>query len=258
MNRPSQLQDELPDTITVAAFGACLIGGHPFPEEDGFFRLAVRDAAAETGVSIRQSLTSIHSLPVTKAVDMLAEKVFPQNPDIVVFQFGSTDTRVPTRGLMREVLGPSVVSKQHVVVEDRPARLKNRMAWFLRGCAGLALGAQAITSRADYRRSISRLVDGVVSLGAYPIVFTPFIQGCFLPDAWAQCYSRDLVNDLGGRTDVCVIDCWSLLSRHPRNSMLLHNGVHLTRQAHALLAQSLKTALVNRLRASMPSMASIK
>jgi hypothetical protein len=258
MNRPSQLQDDLPDAITVVAFGACLIGGHPFPEEDGFFRLAVRDAAAETGVNIRHSITSIPSITAAKAVEMLAEKALSQNPDIVVFQFGQTDARVPTRGLLREVLGPSVVSKQHVVVEDRPARLKNRIVWFLRGCAGLALGAHAITSRADYRRSISQLVDGVVLSGAYPIVFTPFIQGCFLPDAWAQCYSRDLVNDLGGRTDVCVIDGWSLLSRHPRNKMLLHNGVHLTRQAHALLAQSLKTALVNRLRASVSSVPSVR
>ncbi len=258
MNKPSRLQDELSDTVNVIGFGACMIGGYPHAEENSFFRLAVRDAAAETGVNIHHSVTSIRSLPVTKAVDMLAEKVFSQNPDIVVFQFGSTDTRVPTRGLLREVLGPSVVSKQHVVVEDRPAQLKNRMAWFLRGCAGLALGAQAITSRADYRQSISRLVDGVVSSGAYPIVFTPFIQGCFLPDAWAQCYSRDLVNDWGGRTDVGVIDCWNLLSRHPRNTMLLHNGVHLTRQAHALLAQSLKTALVSRFRASMSSVPSVR
>jgi len=245
----SRVQDESLDAVTVVGFGACLIGGHPHREEDGFFRLALRDAEAETGVTIRHSVTSILSITAVKAVELLDEKVLSQDPDVVVFQFGQTDARVPTRRLLREVLGPSVVSKKLLVVEDRRARLNNRMAWFLRGVAGLAFGAQPITSRSNYRQSISKMCDAVVSSGAYLIVFTPFIQGCFLPDAWAQCYSRDLIDDLSGRADVCVIDGWSLLAQHPRNQVLLHNGVHLTRQAHALLAQSLKTKLVEWIRA---------
>ena len=88
------------------------------------------------------------------------------------------------------------------------------------------------------------MVDSLLSFGAYPIVFTPFVFDNFLSDAWARCYSSDLVDDFAGRADVCVIDGWQLLAQYPRNQMLLHDGFHPSLSGHEVLAQCLKTKLV--------------
>ena len=88
------------------------------------------------------------------------------------------------------------------------------------------------------------MVDLVISLGAYPIVFTPFVFDNFLSDAWARCYSCDLVADFAGRADVCVIDGWKLLAQYPRHRTLLHDGLHLSQLGHEVLAQGLKPKLV--------------
>ena len=97
------------------------------------------------------------------------------------------------------------------------------------------------------------MVDSVVSFGAYPIVFTPFVFDNFLSDAWARCYSSDLVADFAGRADVCVIDGWKLLAQYPRHKILLHDGLHLSRWGHEVLAQHLKTKLVEWIQAHTSS-----
>src|SRR5439155_17202609 len=124
---------------------------------------------------------------------------------------------------------------------------------FVRSCAGVALGAHPFTSRAAYRQNISKLVEAVVSSGAYPIVFTPFVFYNFLADAWARCFSCDIVADFAGRTDVCVIDSWTLLAQYPRRQMLLHDGLHLSRRAHQVIAEHLKAKLVERIQAQTSS-----
>ena len=106
-----------------------------------------------------------------------------------------------------------------------------------------------MTSRSVYRQSIVKMVDSVVSFGAYPIVFTPFVFDNFLSDAWARCYSCDLTADFAGRADVCVMDGWKLLAEYPRNQTLLHDGLHLSQWGHEVLAQDLKPKLVERIQA---------
>jgi len=130
------------------------------------------------------------------------------------------------------------------VVSEKPMAPRDRVNSFLRGCAGLIVGAQPNTSRADYRRSIAEVVTAVVTTGAYAIVLTPFVFDNFLSDAWAHCYSSDLETDFAGRTDVCVINAWNLLAVYPRRKMLLHDGLHLSRLAHEVLAESLRARLV--------------
>ncbi|MGD0650189.1 MAG: SGNH/GDSL hydrolase family protein [Verrucomicrobiia bacterium] len=131
--------------------------------------------------------------------------------------------------------------------------MKNRIGWFARGCVGLALRATPISSRAGYGQSISAMVDAIVSFGAYPIVLTPFVMGNFLCDAWARRFSRDVIADCAGRADVCAIDAWSLLNRHPRSKMLLHDGLHLSRRGHEVLAPCLKAKLVEWIQVHMAS-----
>jgi len=123
-------------------------------------------------------------------------------------------------------------------------KLRDRIKTFLRGCGGLIVGAQPFTSRADYRQSIAEVVEAVVATDAYAIVLTPFVFDNFLADAWARCYSCDLESDFAGRTNVRVINGWSLLAEYPRGKMLLHDGIHLSRLAHAILAESLQACLV--------------
>jgi hypothetical protein len=225
-----------------------MMTGYPVPEEAGFLRLAVARAAAEVDAEIKLSIVSITSCPGAKAGPGLVEKVLPVHPDVVVIQFGPTDVKVAVRRLWREVVGQPRLSKPPVLVSEKPPRLRDRVDLFLRGCAGLALGARPLSSRSDYRQSIAKMVELAVSSGAYPIVFTPFVMDNFLSDAWARCYSHDLVDDFAGRADVCVIDSWEALTQYPRRKTLLHDGMHLSRLGHEILAERLKPELVEWIR----------
>jgi lysophospholipase L1-like esterase len=245
MNAPSDSLGQSRPTITVVGFGACLITGYPVDEKGGFLRMAIARAQLEVDAEIKYSIATITACSAPMAAESLKENVFSHHPDIVVLQFGQSDAKIAVRRVWNEVLGRQKKrSKPPVLVANRPANLGNRMDAFLRGCAGLALGARPVTSRSVYRQSIAKMVDSVISIGAYPIVFTPFVNDNFLSDAWARCYSCDLTADFAGRADVCVIDGWKLLAQYPRNQTLLHDGLHLSQWGHELLAQSLKSKLV--------------
>ena len=252
MNGPGHSPGQPRETITIAGFGACIITGYPVPEEAGFLRKAIARAQTEVDVEIKYHIATLTACPAPTALERLAENVFPHNPDIVVLQFGQTDAKIAVRRLWNDVLGRRPIKKPFVMPSDRPPQLENRLDAFFRGCAGLALGARPVTSRADYRRTIAKMVDAVVSFGAYPIVFTPFVFDNFLSDAWARCYSCDLVADFAGRSDVCVIDGWNPLAQYPRNKILLHDGIHLSQLGHDVLAQCLKPKLVERIQALAP------
>lgn len=239
-----ELLERPPAPISVLGFGACLITGYPLPEEAGFFGMAVKRAAVELNRGIDHKIVTITSCTAPKAVTRLAEDVLPQRPDIVVFQFGQSDIKVAVKRLWREVTGQQRSPKEPVLVTEKPLRLNHRIDLFLRACAGLALGARPYTLRDDYRQSIAKMVETVVSAGIYPIVFTPFVFDNFLSDAWGRCYSRDLVDDFAGRDDVCVINGWEALAGHPRPRILLHDGMHLTRLGHQILADRLRMELV--------------
>jgi hypothetical protein len=250
MNAPSNSPGQSCATITVVGFGACTISGYPVDEKDGFLRLAIARAQSEVDAEIKYRITALTACLAPTAVENLEENVFSHNPDIVVLQFGQTDAKIAVRRVWNEMLGRRKrISRPPVLVTNRPPDFGNRMNAFLRGCAGLALGARPVTSRSDYRQSIAKMVDSVVSFGAYPIVFGPFVFDNFLSDAWARCYSCDLTADFAGRADVCVIDGWKLLAQYPRNQTLLHDGIHLSQLAHEVLARSLKPKLVERIQA---------
>ena len=253
MNDAGPSPDQSRETITIAGFGACIITGYPVPEEAGFLRKAIARAQTEVDVEIKYSIATLTACPAPTAVERLEENAFAHNPDIVVLQFGQTDAKIAVRRLWNEVLGRRPPPKPFILASDRPPRLENRLDAFFRGCAGLALGARPVTSRSDYRRSIAKMVDSVVSFGAYPIVFTPFVFDNFLADAWARCYSCDLVADFAGRPDVCVIDGWNPLAQYPRNKILLHDGIHLSQLGHDILAQCLTPKLVERIQAQASS-----
>lgn len=250
MNARSDSPDQSRPAITVVGFGACMITGYPVDETAGFLRMAIARAQPEVDAEIECSIATLTACQAPAAVERLEENVFPHHPDIVVLQFGPSDTKIAVRRAWHEVLGrQKKTSKAPVLVANRPANLGNRMNAFFRGCAGLALGARPVTSRSDYRQSIAKMVDSVISIGAYPIVCTPFVFDNFLSDAWARCYSCDLTADFAGRTDVCVIDAWKLLAQYPRSQTLLHDGFHLSQWGHEVLAQDLKPKLVERIQA---------
>jgi lysophospholipase L1-like esterase len=246
MNAPSDSPGQSRPTITIVGFGACTINGYPVDEKDSFLRKAIAQTQPEVDAEIKCSITALTACLAPAAAESLEENVFPHHPDIVVLQFGQSDAKIAVRRAWNEVLGrpKKKISRPPVQVANRPPNFGNRMNAFLRGCGSLALGARPVTSRSDYRRSIAKMVDSVVSFGAYPIVFTPFVHDNFLSDAWARCYSCDLTADFGGRADVCVINGWKLLAQYPRNQTLLHDGLHLSQWGHEVLAQSLRPKLV--------------
>jgi lysophospholipase L1-like esterase len=237
------------DRITVVGYGGCMVKGYPMSEEASFMRLAAAGAQGETGAEIELKIFGRHACPATQAMEHLEEEVCLYRPDIVVLQFGQSDAKIPLKRLWNETFGLKRASSgPSVAVSEKPMTRRGRIKTFLRACGGLIVRAQPFTSRADYRRSIAEVVEAVVATGAYAIVLTPFVFDNFLADAWAHCYSYDLESDFAGRTDVCVINVWSLLAEYPRAKMLLHDGLHLSRSAHAVLAESLQACLVERIR----------
>jgi len=238
-----------PDRITVVGYGGCMVTGYPLPEEAGFMQIAVTGARAEMDTQIDLKVFGITSCPATKAVEQLEEKALSHHPDIVVLQFGQSDAKVAVKRLWRETFGGTRASSSNPpAVTEKPMTRRDRIDLFLRGCGGLIVRAQPVTSRADYRRSIAEVIEAVVGTGAYAVVLTPFVFENFLADAWAHCYSCDLESDFAGRADVHVINVWNLLAEHPRGRMLLHDGLHLSRPAHEILAESLQARLVERIR----------
>jgi len=245
MNAPSDAPGQSRPTITIVGFGACIITGYPVDEKAGFLRMAIARAQPEVDAEIKCTINTITACQVPTAAERLEENVFSHHPDIVVLQFGQSDAKIAVRRAWNEVLGRQKKrSKLPPPVANRPAKLRNRVNALFRGCAGLALGARPVTSRSAYRQSIAKMVDSVISIGAYPIVFTPFVFDNFLSDAWARCYSSDLTADFAERTDVCVIDAWKLLAQYPRSQTLLHDGLHLSQWGHEVLARGLKPKLV--------------
>lgn len=241
------------DRITVVAYGGCMVTGYPLPEEAGFVRMAVTGAQAETDTEIELEIFGITSCPATKAAEQLEEKVLSHRPDIVVLQFGQSDAKVAMKRLWHETFGRTQASsKAPVLVSEKPMTRRDRADLFLRGCGGLIVGAQPATSRADYRQSLAKIVEAVVATGAYAIVLTPFVFENFLADAWARCYSCDLESDFAGRTGVCVVNGWNLLAEYPRAQMLLHDGLHMSRPAHKIVAESLQARLVDRIQSRAP------
>lgn len=240
--------------VRIVGYGGCLITGYPMPEEAGFMRIAVAGAQVETGTEIELKLFGRHACPATQAAEHLEEEVLVRRPDIVVLQFGQSDAKVAVTRLWNETFGRRMhTSGPPRVIFEKPMTRRRRVSLFLRACGGLIVGAKPFTSRTDYRRSIAEVVEAVVAPGAYTIVITPFVFENFLADAWARCYSSDLESDFAGRTDVSVINGWNLLAEYPRAKMLLHDGLHLSRAAHEVLAKSLQTHLAEwiRSRASM-------
>ena len=247
MNAP---QSQLRPTVNIVGFGACIITGYPVDENAGFLRMAIAQAQPEIDAEIKYRIATITACQAPMAAEKLEENVFSDHPDIVVLQFGQSDAKIAVRRAWHEMLGHERKrSKAPILVANRPPNLANRLDSFWRGFAGIILSAQPVTSRSAYRESIAKMVDAIVSIGAYPIVFTPFVFDNFLSDAWARCYSCDLTDDFAGRTDVCVIDGWKLLAPYPRHQMLLHDGLHLTQWGHEILAQHLKPKLVERIQA---------
>ncbi len=237
------------DRITVVAYGGCTVTGYPLPEEAGFVQMAVTGAQAKTDIEIELKIFGFTACPATRAAEQLEEKVLSHRPDIVVLQFGQSDAKVAMKRLWHETFGRTRASaKSSVLVSEKPMTRRDRVNLFLRACGGLIVRAQPTTSRADYRQSMAGVVEAVVATGAYAIVLTPFVFENFLADAWARCYSCDIEADFAGRADVGVINVWNLLAEYPRQKMLLHDGLHLSRPAHEALAESLQARLVERIR----------
>jgi len=248
MNTPSVQPERSPATLSILGFGACLVTGYPLPEGCGFLQMAVEGTRLELDTEIDLEVVSITACTAPKAMTRLAEDVLLRRPDIVVLQFGQSDVKVAIRRLWREVLGQQRPTRQPVLVSEKPLSFRNRTDSFVRACAGLAIGANPFSSRSEYRQSIASMVETLVAAGIYPIVFTPFVLDNFLSDAWARCYSRDIVDDFQGRDDVCVINGWEPLSHYPRRKTLLHDGIHLSRLAHQVIAERLKPELVGCIR----------
>jgi hypothetical protein len=219
------------------------------PEEAGFVRMAVTGAQAETDTEIELRIFGIHACPAAKAMEHLEGEVLVHRPDIVVLSFGQSDAKVAVKRLWNETFSRRLASKgPPLIIFEKPMMPRRRVSLFLRGCGGLIVGAKPFTSRADYRQSMAEVVEAVVATGAYAIVFPPFVFENFLADAWARRYSNDLESDFAGRTDVCVINGWRLLAKYPRAKMLLHDGLHLSRLAHEVLAESLQARLMEWIR----------
>jgi hypothetical protein len=252
MSAADQTLRRSPDRIAIVGYGACFVTAYPMGEELGFTRIAVAGAQAETDTEIELTLFGKHGCPATQGAKHLEEEALTRRPDIVILQFGQSDAKVAVKRLWNETFGQKMYrSGPPRDIFERPMTRRERVGLFLRSCGGLIIGAKPFTSRADYRRSIAELVETVVATGAYAIVFTPFVFENFLADAWARCYSYDLESDFAGRTDVCIVNGWRLLAEYPRSEMLLHDGLHLSRVAHKVLAGPLQRCLVESIRARL-------
>ncbi|MDD5165375.1 MAG: hypothetical protein PHG25_02450 [Candidatus Pacebacteria bacterium] len=246
--------------IRIAGFGACMISGKPFGQENSFFSQAVNHLKEKA--IVESLVTSLAGFPIDRASEHLEKQVLRKNPTHVVIQFSSVDIASPYgySYTIKQRLGLTKMkrshsdscassrnsSSEHLEAFFGPLKqfdLVSNVRRFIKGRLGVMLNIEPRTNRAVYLETMKSMVHKIKGQGAEPIVLLPFP---FL-DLWSDCQSgaltkhvRCLSRELGFR----VLETRKILEPYPRHRIFLNNGMHITQFAHALLGRELAEIVI--------------
>jgi hypothetical protein len=233
------LSDALP--LTIVGFGACMIAGYPH-EDGGFFEVACGRVEESLSRPIQSHTISLDGFPAPRAAKYFKQRVVKFNPDYVVIQFGATDAQCPIRAKNRLAGYKSKRSAQRSIYYAPTDFTVAR--WEIASLIAFLRKARPITPLFSYVEAISRMVEDCGSLGATPVVLSPFVFGSRYSSRNAILYANALHELQSRARDMIFIDCIELLSILPKKMILLNDGFHISNAAHNLIGKAIGKAII--------------
>lgn len=222
-------------------FGACMIEGYPHDYASSLFHLAVERLRKETGHDIISSVFTMGGFPVTRIQKYLPSRCLATDPDIVVFQFASSDLIVP---VTKKLPGCSSAKPRIPSASSDRATVVDRLRWFGQGIIGDLLRLPSKTVPDIYLETMDQMTRAVLEHGAIPVVLSPFIFGGQRSDRIARDCTQCLQRLLATIPNAHFVDAYSALDRYPRGLMLLGDGMHLTLKGQAVVGECLFASLL--------------
>ena len=223
------------ESIKIRAFGPCMIGGYPHHYDNSFFHLAMQPLQQQTEHNLIPSITTLGGFPVTRVLKHSKTRCLDADPDIVVVQFGSSDSIVRTKKDRQ---------KSNREVSTASLRPIDWLRWYIQGIIGDALQLEPVTAPEIYIETVGRIVHAISEHGTSVVVLSPFIMGGKCSDRIARnCVPR--LEEIVAAIPRChYVNAYAVLDKHPRSQMLLRDGTHLSLNGHDVVSGCLFETLV--------------
>lgn len=222
-----------------------MISGYPH-EGVGLFETACGLVEKRLSRPVQSDIVSLGGFPAPRAEKYLKSKVFDFSPQYIVFQFGATDAQCPIRAGSRPTDQHSKpnAAPRATSYHGRPATAFSTLRWQMASLIGHLRKIEPITPLTIYIAAIERMVDDCRSVGATPVVLSPFIYGSRYTTSKAVSYVNAL-HELHSRAqDMIFLDCVSLLANFPKSIILQNDGFHLSAVGHNLVGEAIGQAIV--------------
>jgi len=221
-----------------------MINGTPFAYADSFFAKAIERLNQESGGPIRSEVVSLGGFPAPRAVKHFKKRVLSGKPDIVVLQFGSGDAAVPIQKKIDSLSSSSRKARSSIRedtshINDDRITWRHVLKWEIKSLVGLLLRMPPVTSQEKYLEAIRQIIAEAKETNTTLIVLSPFVFGSRLSALYAKRYTAALREEIAHEHDIHLLDAYTELSKFPRATMLCHEGFHISRRAHDVVARQL-------------------
>ncbi len=227
--------------MRVFGFGACMIAGYPLAQEAGFLAQFARRLAQEPGGPVTTETLSLPGFSAPRAAPYAASRVATKQPDIVVLQFGSTDSACPPvhpfEPLRFKGKGKAKSLPPAHDPSLRPPRAADRLRWRIASLLGWLWRRRPATEPEVYAQAMVRMLDALEVPGRLIVVLTPFPFALGRSHHWATRLADALRAAVAGREDVLLVDVLALFDGKRLADFVLADGYHLNERGHALLGE---------------------
>jgi hypothetical protein len=247
--------------LTVAGFGACMMSGYPH-KNGGFFDIACSHVAERLACPVESKIFSFGGFPAPRAEKYLEPKVIGCAPNYVVIQFGSLDALCPVRPSSLSVRDGSDThsrSRPRLGESDsrnpqrRPATPWSWLRWELAALLGYLRGLEPITPLSAYLPVMERMIDFCIAANVTPVVLTPFVYGSRYSMRNGVTYANALRELIANKPGAILVDCIEVLRPYPKRTVLHHDGLHLSQNAHAAVGLAIAQHIISHLQRSQPT-----
>ena len=230
--------------IKVSGFGGCMISGYPH-DNGGYFKLACEEIAAKAEASVTSTVHSFGGFPAPRAAKYLERRALCKKPDFVIIQLGALDALCPVRPtLLQSARSQNPKTKARKSNSQlTPASRWSYARWFLAAIIGFAFRLQPTTPLPQFLAAIDSIIDQCLAAGAVPIILTPFVYGSAYSMRSGVRYANALRELVAQKSGAILVDAMSALWSKTRCEILQHDGFHLSKVGHALVASAIANAV---------------
>jgi hypothetical protein len=226
--------------LRVAGFGACMMNGYPH-KNGGFFNIACTRVAEDLACSVESKIFSFGGFPVPRVEKYLEPKIIGYAPNFVIIQFASLDALCPVR---RARLGKTDSRNAQV----KPANPWSWLRWELASLLGYLRRLEPTTPLPVYLPIMERMIDSCIAAEVTPIVLTPFVYGSRYSMRSGVIYANALRELIANKPGAILVDCIEALRAYPKDTVLQHDGFHLSQNGHAAVGLAIAQQITSHLR----------